>query len=148
MKEGETVQWADRQIRLVRSNEIELPDKLIAEAELEVTDRAGNVMLMRPAQHFHRLAETWTTEVDIRASWGGDFYTILHSGGTEGELYMTFVENPLMRFMWLGGAIMVAGTTVRLFPSRRRSKEAQQFPRRADDQGASAVVKGNRKVAA
>ncbi len=148
MKEGETVAWADRQIRLARIVETKLPDKLVAEAELEITDSAGSMVLLRPAQHYHRLAETWTTEVDIHASWNGDFYTILHSGGTDGQLYMTFVENPLMRFMWLGGAIMVAGTGVRLWPSRRRTRKGRQSHPRGDDMRVDSAVPNIRKTAA
>ena len=126
MTEGATVKWAGRKIHLARIIERELPDKLIGAAELEITDRAGRRVVLQPAQHFHRLSETWTTEVDIDSSWRGDFYTILHSGGVEGQMYMTFVENPLIRFLWLGGAVMLAGTVVRIWPSRRRSKRARQ----------------------
>ena len=66
----------------------------------------------------------------------------------EGQLYMTFVENPLMRFMWLGGAIMVAGTSVRLWPSRRRWKKARPSRSSADDGRVDLAVSGRRKVAA
>ncbi len=123
MQQGETVQWADRQIRLVRFWQRQLPHVMIGEAELEITDRGGKTVTLRPAQHFHRLAESYTTEVAIASSWRGDFYTILHSGGSSGELYLTFVENPLMRCLWLGGWITVGGVGLRLWPvPRRRSK--------------------------
>ncbi len=148
MNKGETVEWADRQIHLVRFVERQLPDIMVGEAELEVTDKAGSVVLLRPAQHFHRLSEIYTTEVDIDTGWTGDFYTILHSGGTQGQLYMTFVENPLMRCMWLGGAIMVAGTGIRLWPSRRRSRKARQSRPYGDDVRVDLAVSSHRKVAA
>lgn len=122
MVEGETVQWGDRQIRLVQASQRDLPDKLVAEAELEIQQAERQAVTLLPAQHYHRLQEQWTTEVAIDSTWGGDFYAILHSGNLEGELYLTFVENPLMRWIWAGGAIMVLGTTIRLWPVRRRRK--------------------------
>jgi cytochrome c-type biogenesis protein CcmF len=124
MVEGETVRWGDRQIRLVQARQRDLPDKLIAEAELEIQQADRPPVTLLPAQHYHRLQEQWTTEVAIDATWSGDTYVILHSGNLEGQLYLTFVENPLMRWIWTGGAIMVLGTAIRLWPARRRKKRA------------------------
>jgi cytochrome c-type biogenesis protein CcmF len=119
MTEGQTVEWAGRSIRLARVIQRELPDKLVAEAVLEIS-RGGRLQTtLVPAQHYHHLHQEWTTEVAIHANWGGDFYTILHSGTPEGQLSLTFVENPLMRWLWMGGAIMVLGTCLRLWPGGR-----------------------------
>jgi hypothetical protein len=37
-------------------------------------------------------------------------------------LSLTFVENPLMRWLWMGGAIMVLGTCLRLWPDGRNAE--------------------------
>ena len=119
MTEGQTVEWAGRSIRLARVTQRELPDKLVAEAVLEIS-RGGRLQTtLVPAQHYHKLHQEWTTEVAIHATWSGDFYTILHSGTPEGQLSLTLVENPLMRWLWMGGAIMVLGTCLRLWPGGR-----------------------------
>jgi cytochrome c-type biogenesis protein CcmF len=116
MTEGQTVEWAGRSIRLARVTQRELPDKLAAEAVLEIS-RGGRLQTtLVPAQHYHKLHREWTTEVAIHATWSGDFYTILHSGTPEGQLSLTLVENPLMRWLWMGGAVMVLGTCLRLWP--------------------------------
>lgn len=93
----------------------------MAEAELEISRGGGSPAIVRPAQHFHRLQEEWTTEVAIHATWGGDFYTILHRNASPGEASLTFVDNPLMRWMWFGGWVMGIGIVARLWPDRRRS---------------------------
>jgi cytochrome c-type biogenesis protein CcmF len=121
MKAGQTVEWAGRSIRLVRAVQREQADKLAAEAVLEISRGGRRETTLVPAQHYHRLQKVWTTEVAIQATWSGDFYTILHSETPEGELALTFVENPLMRWLWMGGAVMVLGTCLRLWPSRRGS---------------------------
>jgi cytochrome c-type biogenesis protein CcmF len=122
MTEGQTVEWAGRSIRLARVIQRELPDKLAAEAILEISRGGRLETTLVPAQHYHRLQKVWTTEVAIQATWSGDFYTILHSETPEGELSLTFVENPLMRWLWMGGAIMVLGTCLRLWPDGRNAE--------------------------
>lgn len=115
MTEGQTVAWAGRSIRLKRVIQRELPDKLVAEAVLEIS-RGSRRKTLVPAQHYHKLRQEWTTEVAIDSTWRGDLYTILHSGTADGRLLLTLVENPLMRWLWIGGAVMVLGSCVRLFP--------------------------------
>jgi cytochrome c-type biogenesis protein CcmF len=122
MAEGDTVAWAGREVRLARLLEREAPDKLIAEAELEINVGGRPVATLRPAQHFYLLQQQWTTEVAIHSTWSADFYTILHSRDSAGRARLTLVENPLMRWMWLGGWIIGAGTLVRLWPVRRRAQ--------------------------
>ncbi len=119
--EGETVEWAGRGIRVARVQERKLPDKLVGEAVLEVSRGGRLEATLVPAQHYHLLQEQWTTEVAIQSTWAGDFYAILHSGTEDGKLYLTFVENPLMRWLWLGGAVMVLGAAIQLWPSWGKS---------------------------
>ncbi len=128
MKPGEVTQWAGRSIRFQRLIERELPGKFVVEAELEISSDGKNPYYLLPAQHLHRLQDQWTTEVAIHSTWGSDFYTILHNGEGRDAVRLTLVENPLMRWMWLGGWVMVAGAGVRLWPSYRRSNQRRQPP--------------------
>jgi cytochrome c-type biogenesis protein CcmF len=123
IQQGQTVQWAGRSIRLVEVIERKLPDKLIAEALLEISDNGEEPYTLSPAQHLHQLQNEWTTEVAIHSDWGGDFYVILHGSTEEGRASLTLVENPMMRWLWLGGATMVFGVVITLLP---RSKTAYQ----------------------
>jgi cytochrome c-type biogenesis protein CcmF len=121
MHAGQTISWAGHQLRLVGLHQRRLTDKLIGEAELEVC-RDGQVLAtLRPAQHFHLHGQQWTTEVAIHSSWSGDVYTILHSTDAEGSVRLTFVHNPLMRWLWLGGCLMGLGAAIRLWPARQMS---------------------------
>ncbi len=136
LTEGQTVEWAGRSIRVARVNQRKLPDKLVGEAVLEISRGGRLETTLVPAQHYHPLQEEWTTEVAIQSTWAGDFYTILHSGTEDGKLYLTFVENPLMRWLWLGGAVMVLGTAIRLWLGWRSS------PRRSGDETADEKRQG------
>jgi cytochrome c biogenesis factor len=109
----------------------ELPDKLIAEAELEVVPGGRSVTLI-PARHYHRLHRSWTTKVAIDSSWRSDFYVVLQGGDSEGVVHFSFVESPMMRWMWLSGWIAAAGTLLRLWPARRRRVAVAASNRRRD----------------
>ena len=139
MSEGESLTWADRHIRYVRLEQHALPDKLIAQAVLEISRDGTAPVMLRPARHFHLLQSEWTTEVAIHATWGGDFYTILNAGLGNGKVALTFVENPMMCWLWLGGLVVCLGTLTALWPSRQRARaplceiDEPQHPRLPQD---------------
>jgi cytochrome c-type biogenesis protein CcmF len=115
MSAGDVISWAGRQIRLVGLEQQMLPDKGIAEAVLEVTE-GGTPTILKPARHLHRLQNEWTTAVAIHSTWSGDFYTILNGGRGRGKADLTLIENPLMRWLWLGGICAVVGAAVGIWP--------------------------------
>ncbi len=119
LAEGETIDWAGRQVYFVRWIQRRLPDKVVVEAELEIGGQQAKPFRLLPAQHFHTLQGTWTTEVAIHADWAGDFYTILHQSSGQGRASFTMLVNPLMRWMWLSGPVALLGTLVALWPARR-----------------------------
>jgi cytochrome c-type biogenesis protein CcmF len=134
MQEGDVIRWADRQIRYVRLVQRETDDKLIAETELQITDRHGHTALLNPARHLHLQQDVWTTEVGIDSTWSGDFYTVLHAGLGEGRAVFTFVWNPMMRWLWLGGALMASSALIAAWPARRlaRSRASLATARQRD----------------
>jgi len=134
MDEGDVIQWGDWKIRHVRLEQRELPDKLVAEAVLEITRGNGPPAELRPARHLHLLQNEWTTEVAIRSTWRGDFYTVLHAGLGEGRVALTLVHNPMMRWIWVGGMITAVSAVVVMWPERRRRRAAADFVAQATDE--------------
>jgi cytochrome c-type biogenesis protein CcmF len=120
VRPGETIEWAGRSIRFVKLRQDERADKLVVEAELEIAQAGAPLIHLRPAQHLHRLQNEWTTEVAIHSNWTGDFYTILHNGEPGGAVRLTLIENPLIRWLWLGGAVIAVGAVLALRPERSR----------------------------
>jgi cytochrome c-type biogenesis protein CcmF len=122
--EGQSIEWAGVSIRYERLVQRELKDKLVAEAVLQITPASGGTVTLKPARHLHLLQNEWTSEVAIYSTWSGDLYTILNSGEGNGRVSLTLVHNPLMRFLWLGGCVMVVASVISLWPARARSGSA------------------------
>jgi cytochrome c-type biogenesis protein CcmF len=118
MHEGETVAWAGRQVRYAGLVERKAGKKHVVEARLEVTPQGGSPYTLHPAQHLHAPQNEWTTEVAIHSTWRGDFYTILHYGESEAGVHLTFVEAPMIRWLWLSGWVAALGVVLRLWPVR------------------------------
>lgn len=134
MDEGQCVEWAGRRIRFVGLTQHELPDKLVAQARLEISHRGKPSRTLLPAQHLHFPRDEWTTEVAIHSTWGGDLYTILRGGREDGRVNLTLVTTPLMRWIWLGGCVMGLGALVALWPAARRAS-----PRSAKSSSSAAM---------
>ena len=131
--EGETVTWAGRSIQLAQLVHRELPDKLVAEARLQVTRAGARPFSLAPAQYLYRRQDQWTSEVAIQSTWSGDFYTILRGGEQDGRIRLTLIENPLMRWIWIGGAIMGFAAVVRLWPARARAATSALPPEQGSE---------------
>jgi cytochrome c-type biogenesis protein CcmF len=134
LQEGQTLTWADRDIRYVLLEQRRQPDRLIADAVLEVTRDGSPQITLRPSRHLHLLQNEWKTMVDIHSTWQGDFYTILNAGLGDGRVALTLVENPMMRWLWLGGFVSGAGALAAMVPGGRRralsdelAEDAPQF---------------------
>ncbi len=119
MHEGETYAWSGWSIRLAGLTQHDSPGKIAVEARLEISRGGRAFCILQPAQNYYRCSNEWTAQAAIHSTWTEDFFVILHSGEAGGKIYLTFVENPLMRWIWFGGCIAGLGALLGLLPSRR-----------------------------
>jgi cytochrome c-type biogenesis protein CcmF len=109
--------------------ELAVADKLIGDVQLEFSRDGQDVCTLFPAQHFHRHPNEWTTEVAIHSTWSRDLYTILRGAAGVREADLTFVLNPLVRWIWLGGWLFLVGAAVRLWPAPASRSQASRVAR-------------------
>ena len=121
MRRGETIHWAGRQVCFRSLNQRDLADKFVVEAKLEVSDGSGTPYVLLPARLFYRSQNQWSTRVAVHSTWGSDFYGILQGGTGENQITLSLIENPLMRWLWLGGGMAVAAALLLAWPNRRRA---------------------------
>jgi cytochrome c-type biogenesis protein CcmF len=128
LSNGESAHWTGRDVRFVRLLQQRLADKLVVQAELEVTADGAVPYTLLPAQEFYFLQNQWNPKVAVHSTWGGDFYAILHGGEGQERIQLTVVENPLMRWMWLAGWIVLAGAVPWFWPAPKNAARTMAEP--------------------
>jgi cytochrome c-type biogenesis protein CcmF len=126
--EGDAYSWSDWTIRLAGLTQRNLSDKIIVEAELIITQKGKTPYSLHPTQNFFKSTNEWAAQVAIHSTWTEDFYVILHSGEASGKVNLTFVINPLMRWIWFGGCLAGLGVVLWLLPVKRIVKSLPSVP--------------------
>jgi len=107
--------------------EEERPNHFAWIAELLVTGKDGNsitTLLPEKRIYFHRDPNPDRrqphSELDIHTTLKGDIYSVFSSIDTDnGIAFFQIMINPLVQFVWYGGYILVLGTLIALWPSKR-----------------------------
>ncbi|MBI4295672.1 MAG: hypothetical protein HY667_01000, partial [Chloroflexi bacterium] len=79
---------------------------------------------MIPEKYFHKFYQQPVTEVAIRSTLAQDLYIIPVDWEEGGTTVFKFIINPLVSWIWIGGAVMVFGGTIAFWPDRRRKPTA------------------------
>jgi cytochrome c-type biogenesis protein CcmF len=81
---------------------------------------------LTPESNFHWNIQQRVSEVSIRYGLMEDLYVVLAGLEDEGNLavFQVFI-NPLVNWIWLGGALMILGTVVAAWPSAAERRAAE-----------------------
>jgi cytochrome c-type biogenesis protein CcmF len=97
-------------------------------AVVTVYQDGEEVATLYPRRDFYFSSGTPSTIPGVRSTLQDDFYVLVV--GSENPDVTTFkvYHNPLVNFVWLGGAVFILGTLVAAWPgsSRRRVTKASQ----------------------
>jgi len=126
LKEGETEHVAGYEFELIQLSESERPNHYAWISDLRVTQHNGEfVTNLRPEKrvYFHRNPDVNRrqphSELDIYSKLNKDIYSIFSAVDTEnGVAFIKIMVNPLVRWVWIGGCILVFGTLIALWPRR------------------------------
>ena len=107
--------------------EEERPNHFAWISELLVTGNDGNsITTLRPEKriYFHRDSNPDRrqphSELDIHSTLKRDIYSVFSSIDADNDIaFFQIMINPLVQFVWYGGYILVLGTLVALWPSKR-----------------------------
>jgi len=114
-------------LELKQLREEERPNHFAWISELLVTGKDGkNITILRPEKriYFHRDPNPDRrqahSELDIYTTLKQDIYSVFSSIDTDnGIAFFQIMINPLVQFVWYGGYILVLGTLIALWPSKR-----------------------------
>ena len=128
MTRGQTVEWEGRTIHYADLLQQDLRQKVVVAAQLEVNGPAGTQYTLQPAQVLYRPQNQWGTKVAIHSTFGGDFYVIMHGGSAASKIHLTFIDHPLIRWLWVGGWIGLVGVAIAIWPQRRGRETSEDQP--------------------
>lgn len=100
-----------------RSTEDEHVASLIA--DLRVFENGQEIALLQPEKRFYKRPEQPATEVAMRSTMKNDLYVILGTFEKDGTATFQGYVNPLVWWLWFGGVILVLGTAVAAWPTKR-----------------------------
>jgi cytochrome c-type biogenesis protein CcmF len=120
---GQSTTFAGRTVTLDEIRAIEGPNYYGEEGVLTVTRAGGATFEMHPERRFYPAAQMPTTEVALRAIFGGDFYVALgEPAEINGEQKWTvrLYWNPMIHLVFVGCALMALGGVISLADRRLR----------------------------
>ena len=119
VKKGEQFTIGDYTLRYEDSHAVE--DEHLARliATLVVFENGREITRLEPEKRFYKRPEQPATEVAMRSTMKNDLYVILGSLDKSGTATFQGYVNPLVWWLWFGGAVLVLGTAVAAFPARR-----------------------------
>ncbi|MGH7745019.1 MAG: heme lyase CcmF/NrfE family subunit [Candidatus Dormibacteria bacterium] len=89
-------------------------------ATIEVFQGDRSVMMLYPERRFYLASEVTQTIVAIHSSLARDLYVVYAGRSPEDNNPVIHVYlNPLVRWIWLGGLVLVLGTILALLPNRQ-----------------------------
>jgi len=86
------------------------------------------VGVLRPEKQFYHRTQQPVSEVAIRTTLRDDLYVALSGWEEDSEaIDLQVVVSPLQVWIWIGGAVLLLGAVVAIWPTRSRDIEDQQI---------------------
>ncbi len=126
LKVGDKDHVAGYEFELVKLSEAERPNHYAWISDLRVTKHQGEfVTNLHPEKrvYFHRNPDPNRrqphSELDIHSTLNQDIYSVFSAVDNEnGVAFIKIMVNPLVRWVWIGGYILVFGTVIALWPRK------------------------------
>ena len=130
MSVGDEVRIAGYSITLSSLDEEERSNHYTWIATLDVTKGGEKVTSLQPEKriYFHKNPDPDRrqphSELSLHSTWREDVYSVFGGIDLENELLtIKIMVNRLVRFVWLGGYVLLFGTVIALWPDRQRRTE-------------------------
>jgi len=126
MAEGDLMQAKDYVLRCASVTTGDTPNYEYQRAVLSVIRDGKALGTVEPEQRFYKASQEATSHVAIRTSPREDLYVVLagQDADTKKAIVQAFI-NPLVMWVWVGGAVVFLGTLLALIPSRVEREMAE-----------------------
>ena len=132
LKRGESFSIGHFTLTLEEMVSHDTPNHEFLGARLQVASAGRTVGTLLPGQNFYKAGQNPSSEVDIRSTLTEDLYLILTGfDPQEGRATVKAYLNPLVAWIWIGGAVLILGSWLAILPDLRERRHAAEARLRA-----------------
>jgi cytochrome c-type biogenesis protein CcmF len=91
-------------------------------AVVDVYHNGRQLATVSPERNLHSNVQGAVSEVALRPNLKEDLYIVLSSLEPDGLAAFQVIINPMVVWMWIGGAVLLAGTLIATWPPKRRGR--------------------------
>jgi cytochrome c-type biogenesis protein CcmF len=120
MTTGSVLTLGQYRLHLQNYDSTQAPNYTAERATIDVEKNGRSVMMLYPTRRFYPSNQESGTMVAIASTLREDLYVVY--AGTNPDTNLPVIHaylNPLVKWIWLGGAVVVLGTILALLPNRR-----------------------------
>ena len=122
LRRGETLELGRYAVRFTGLSAAEEPTHLLVQASLEVSEAGRPAGALRPGQRLYPGSNSPFASVAVRYGLFRDLYVILGAFDRQGEWAQIKAQvHPMVAWIWLGGAVVLLGGLLALWPAGRRA---------------------------
>jgi cytochrome c-type biogenesis protein CcmF len=140
LRRGETLELGPYALRFAGLSAREAPTHLLVEAHLAATDAGRPIGTLQPGQRLYASSNSPFASVAVRYGLFRDLYVILGAFDREGQWAQVKAQvHPMVAWIWLGGAVVVLGGGLALWPRAAGAPAPAAVPARAALAGGSGL---------
>lgn len=132
LRRGETRSAAGYDFTYEGMRELQQPHRRVVIAQLALTSGQGREMTMIPSVNYYPRSKDGigTPSIRLGTPTNGftDVYASIRSVGSGGRVTFHIYVTPGVTWLWIGGALMLAGGGVAAWPRRRRRARPERVP--------------------
>ncbi|MCS7001832.1 MAG: cytochrome c biogenesis protein CcsA, partial [Dehalococcoidia bacterium] len=121
---GERVSTDAYTLEYVGLNQSATPTREVNAATLHIYQNGQRVGTMTPEKNFFPVQQQPQSVVGLRSTLANDLYVVLADWQPSGQISLKIYVNPLVAWIWIGGAVLLIGCVICFWPSDRGSRVA------------------------
>jgi cytochrome c-type biogenesis protein CcmF len=122
IKPGQTVEHAGFAFTVNKLEDVSGPNYQAVQSEVVITRDGKQIAVRHPQKRVYRVQKNAMTEAGIDASWNRDLFVAMGEPLGDGAWSFRLQYKPMVRFIWLGAAIMALGGLIAACDRRYRKR--------------------------
>jgi cytochrome c-type biogenesis protein CcmF len=115
---GYTLAYEDYTYRRIEED----GNKILNQAVVDIYRGERRLATVQPERNLHSNVDGAVTEVALRSNLKEDLYVVLAGLEPDGLAAFQVLINPMIVWLWIGGGVLVVGTLIATWPSRRAGR--------------------------